>query len=115
VVTLTDIFEALVGNIPTAGDRTEPAVVRREDGSWLVDGLAPLEEIADVVGVTGLPEGANAEYYTIGGFIMSLLGRIPVAGDRVDWEGRRFEVVDMDGNRVDKVIIAQAPPSLREE
>jgi len=109
VVALRDIFEALVGDIPTAGEQAEPAVVQREDGSWLVDGLVPLEELKELLRVDELPGEAEADYYTVGGMVMSTLGRIPAAGDQFEWESRRFEVVDMDGNRVDKVLIAPAP------
>lgn len=111
VVTLTDIFEALVGDIPTAGEQLEPRVIQREDGSWLVDGLVPLEDLKAILNVDELPGQADADYHTVGGLMMSQLGHIPVTGDQFEWEGRRFEVVDMDGHRVDKVLIAPASPA----
>jgi putative hemolysin len=105
IVTLTDIFEAIVGEIPAAEEQAQPAVVQREDGSWLVDGLFPLEELKEILAVDALPGEETGDYYTVGGLMMSSLGRIPAAGDQFEWQGRRFEVMDMDGNRVDKVLV----------
>jgi putative hemolysin len=105
IVTLTDIFEAIVGEIPAAEEQAQPAVVQRDDGSWLVDGLFPLEELKEILAVDKLPGEETGDYYTVGGLMMSSLGRIPTAGDQFEWQGRRFEVMDMDGNRVDKVLV----------
>ena len=80
-------------------------MVQRDDGSWLVDGLFPLEELKEILAVDELPGEETGDYYTVGGLMMSSLGRIPTAGDQFEWQGRRFEVMDMDGNRVDKVLV----------
>jgi len=82
--------------------------VRRADGSWLVDGRVSTDEVKQLLHLERLPREATAEYETLGGLVMTLLGRIPVSGDRVEVDGFRLEVVDMDGRRVDKVLIV--PP-----
>jgi len=107
VVTLTDVLEALVGEVPDAdGPAEEEAIVRREDGSWLVDGLLAAEELEDRLGIDERPRGEAAGYQTVGGMVMEALGRVPAAGDRFELEGHSFEVLDMDGWRVDKVLVS---------
>ena len=107
VVTLTDVLEALVGEVPDEDDATDEAIVRRADGSWLVDGLLAADELKERLGSIGLPlHDEEADYQTVGGMVMDVLGRVPVAGDRFEWEGYSFEVLDMDGRRVDKVLVA---------
>jgi putative hemolysin len=80
--------------------------VRRGDGSWLVDGLMNAQELKERLGLRGLPDEQEGDYQTVGGMVMARLGRVPAAGDRFEWEGFSFEVVDMDGHRVDKVLAA---------
>jgi putative hemolysin len=110
LITLTDLLEAIVGDLPPQPGEEEPRAVRRDDGSWLIDGLLPIDELKKTLGVTHLPD--EGEYQTLAGFVISRLGRIPAAGDSFDWDSLRFEVVDMDGNRVDKVLVAPgASPS----
>lgn len=104
MVTLIDMMEAIVGDIPTAEEIAEPPVIQREDGSWLVDGSFDIDDLKDLLDVDELPD--EGDYQTLGGFIVLLIGRLPRSGDRVDWNGRRFEVVDMDGYRVDKVLVS---------
>jgi putative hemolysin len=104
LVTLTDILEALVGDIPEVG-QTDQRIVRREDGSWLIDGMVPLDELKGVLGVAHLP-GEAPEFHTLGGYMMARLNRVPMVADRVTAGGYQFEVVDMDGRRVDRVLIA---------
>lgn len=107
VVTLFDILEAIVGDIPTLGEIDEPPIVQRDDGSWLVDGLLVIDEFIEHFDIRAMPsEGA---YQTVGGFMVLMLGSVPMAGDSFEWEGMRFEVADMDGNRVDKVLIELLP------
>ena len=108
LVTLTDVLEALVGEVPDEDETLEEAIVRREDGSWLVDGLLAAEELKERLGSSGLPsfhDEEAANYQTVGGMVMDLLGRVPAAGDRFERDGCSFEVLDMDGRRVDKVLI----------
>jgi putative hemolysin len=109
LVTLIDILEAIVGDIPTEEEIAEPPIVEREDGSWLVDGLVTISDFQEAFDLRSLPGEGN--YYTLGGFVIYMLGRVPVSGEHFGWGGLRFEVADMDGNRVDKVLISAAPES----
>lgn len=104
LVTLTDILEALVGDIPGAGEMDQ-SVVRRDDGTWLIDGMIALDELKQVLNVAKLPE-EDPEFHTLGGYLMARLNRVPMVADRVTVAGFRFEVVDMDGRRVDRVLIS---------
>jgi putative hemolysin len=104
LVTLHDLLEAIVGEMP-AWQRDEPMAVRREDGSWLLDGLIPIAEMEEVLGITAAEAEDLEEFQTLGGFVMGRVGRIPTAGDRFEWGDLRFEVVDMDDRRVDKVLV----------
>ncbi len=106
LVTLTDILEALVGDIPGSGEG-DPRIVRREDGTWLVDGMIGLDELKQALGVAHLP-GEDAEFHTLGGYLMARLHRVPLVADRIAADDWRFEVVEMDGRRVDRVLIAPA-------
>jgi len=103
LVTVTDILEAITGELPEPGQENEERPVRREDGSWLVDGKTPIDEIEALIGLKNMREGVD--FHTIAGFVIDKLGRLPSAGDHLHWGGARFEVVDMDGRRVDKVLI----------
>jgi putative hemolysin len=103
LVTLTDILEALVGDIPEIGD-TDQRIVRREDGTWLIDGMVSLDEVKQLLGVSALP-GEDPEFHTLGGFMMARLHRVPMVADRVTAGEYLFEIVDMDGRRVDRVLI----------
>jgi putative hemolysin len=109
LVTPIDLLEALVGDLPDAGMAAEPAVVRREDGSWLVDGMLPADELKTLLPIGTLPGEETGAYQTVGGLMMQQLGRIPATGDQFPWGGFRFEVVDMDGHRVDKVLVTPLP------
>ncbi|NLN61056.1 MAG: HlyC/CorC family transporter [Deltaproteobacteria bacterium] len=109
LVTLHDIMEAIVGVMPgTEGESWETAV-RREDGSWLLDGMLPADELKEIFNIAKLPEEERGDYQTLGGFVMMHMGRIPSPADYFDWEGLRFEIMDMDGHRVDKVLVTPAP------
>jgi len=113
LVTVHDIMEAIVGDIPPAGHLPEGPAIRREDGSWLLDGMLPIDEFHDLINAATLPEEERGYYQTLGGFVMMYLERTPRAGDRFTWNDLRFEVVDMDGHRVDKVLVT--PGVTREE
>ncbi len=112
LVTLKDILEAIVGDMPYINRPTEPQATKREDGSWLVDGMLPIDEFKELFNLKRLPEEDSGYYQTLGGFVMMHLGRIPSAGDRFVWNGLRFEVVDMDDNRIDKLIIKPGAGSM---
>ncbi len=103
IVTLTDILEALVGDIPEAGE-TDPRVIRREDGTFLIDGMVGLDELKQVLGLSSLP-GEGPDFHTLGGYLMARLNRVPMVADRVTVGDYRFEIVEMDGRRVDRVLI----------
>jgi putative hemolysin len=103
IVTLTDIMEAITGVLPEAGQERIEKPAQRDDGSWLVDGMMPIDEVETLIGVKNLRDGG--EFHTIAGFVIDKLGRIPAASDHFFWNNVRFEVVDMDGRRVDKVLI----------
>lgn len=107
LVTLTDILEAVVGDLPSLGEREEPKVVQREDGSWLMDGLLPVDELKEMFHIKALPGEKGGHFQTLGGFAMSHLKRIPSVGDHFECCGLRFEIVDMDAHRVDKVLVIQ--------
>jgi putative hemolysin len=111
LVTLTDILQALVGDLPSAEDMEEPQAVQREDGSWLFDGMLPIHQFKEFLEMDErvLPGEDRGSYQTLGGFVVMYLSRIPATADHFIWGGYRFEVVDMDGNRVDKVLVAIAP------
>lgn len=100
LVTLTDVIEAIAGDLPEFGEDSEPRIIQRNDGSWLVDGTLPTDEVESVTGID-----MGNEVKMMAGFVLDHLGRIPEAGTGFDYENTRFEVVDMDGNRIDKVLI----------
>jgi len=105
IVSLHDILTTIVGDIPDSGEEAESDVVEREDGSLLLDGMIPVEELEDMLDINALPDEERAGYQTLGGLMMSQIGGIPVTGQHFEWQGYRFEVVDMDGRRVDKVLV----------
>ncbi|MFC5357390.1 hemolysin family protein [Azospirillum himalayense] len=103
IVTLTDILETIAGDLPEAGEAMETAAVRREDGSWLVEGWMPVDEFEDTVGLRGVR--GTGDFHTVAGLVLHHLGHVPVAGEAFEWNGVRVEVVDMDGRRIDKVLV----------
>ncbi|HWP18017.1 MAG TPA: hemolysin family protein [Burkholderiaceae bacterium] len=108
LITLQDVMEAITGEF-TAPSAEDAWLVRREDGSWLIDGLTPVHELKDRLDLRDLPEEDRGRYNTLAGMVMLLLGRLPRTADVVEWEGWRFEVVDLDGKRVDKVLASRLP------
>lgn len=109
LVTLEDVLEEIVGEIRDEYDREEPAIVEREDGSLLIDGSLSLADLKDVLDVQRLDGEESHEFHTLAGFMMAQLRRVPEEGDAVESSGYQFEVVDMDGLRVDKVLIRSVP------
>lgn len=101
LVTLTDVLESIAGDLPEQGDSPGPRITRRVDGSWLVDGAVPVDEVEAATGI-GMGEGVN----TLAGFVLQHLGRLPDPGTVIEHDNARFEVVDMDGRRIDKVLIS---------
>ncbi|HEY0846295.1 MAG TPA: hemolysin family protein [Noviherbaspirillum sp.] len=108
IVTLQDVMEAITGEFKS--HRAEDAwAVQREDGSWLLDGLIPVPELKDRLSLHGVPEEERGRYNTLSGMMMLLLGRLPQTADRCDWEDWTFEIVDIDGKRIDKVLAVRKP------
>jgi putative hemolysin len=107
IVTPVDVLESIAGELPEAGEELEFTIVRRPDGSWLVDGRVPVDEFEDRTGVRGLRDAG--EYHTVAGFVLDQLGHLPKVGESFVFRGHRFEVVDMDGRRVDEVLVAAVP------
>ena len=103
VITVRDVLEAITGEFTTPADGDAWAI-QRDDGSWLFDGLIPVPELKDRLDLKDLPEEDRGRYNTLAGMVMLLLGRLPQTTDSVEWEGWRFEVIDLDGKRVDKVL-----------
>jgi putative hemolysin len=113
LVTLKDILEAIVGDLPAVGEPAEQGAVQREDGSWLADGMLPVADLKDLFELRKLPLEDEGTFTTLGGFVMTYLGRVPAASDHFECDGVRFEVLDMDGNRVDKVLVQRLPKEPR--
>jgi putative hemolysin len=110
VITLLDVFEAITGEFTSSDGSVEPWAVQRSDGSWLLDGLIPVPEMKDRLELKTMPEEDRGRYNTLAGMVMLLLGRLPDVTDAVEWDGWRFEVVDLDGKRVDKVLASRLSP-----
>jgi putative hemolysin len=105
LVTLNDIMSEIVGDVPSTDGQDQPQAVQREDGSWLLDGMLPVEEFLELFGMEQWESDERGSYQTLGGFVITHLGRIPAAADHFEWQSMRIEVMDMDGNRVDKVLV----------
>jgi len=114
VITERDLLEAIAGEFGTPADEDAWAL-QRADGSWLMDGLIPTPELKDRLDLRSLPDEERGRYNTLAGMIMLLLGRLPRTTDAVEWGGWRFEVVDLDGKRVDKVLVTRTATTEEEE
>jgi putative hemolysin len=113
LATLNDVMEALVGDIATADDERDRDIVPRDERSWLVDGSVTIERFKDVLDVeVTLPEEGLGSYHTVAGFALLQLDRVPHVADRFEWQGYTFEIVDMDGNRIDKLLVTRPPTTL---
>ena len=110
VVTTADILKSIVGVFRSEEGPTEPAVVRRDDGSLLISGWMAADEFSEL---TGIRLAADRSYHTVAGFILDRFGTLPAVGDSFDAHGWRFEVVDLDGRRVDKVLATKLPARRR--
>ncbi len=112
LITVQDLLEAIVGDLPDAGEAPDPEAVQRADGSWLLGGGLGARDVRDLLDIGSLPGEAQGDFETLGGFMLAQLGRIPTPGDGFAFGDWRFEVVDMDGHRVDKVLASRpAAPS----
>ncbi len=111
LITINDILEAIVGALPVAGETAEPLFQLREDGSYLVDGSLSVTEFKKLFSIKHLPGEEDDWFQTVGGFVMTHLGKIPRAADQFEWGNLKFEVLDMDRNRVDKLLVKQVQPT----
>lgn len=107
LLTHHDILEAIAGDIPFDGKPSDPKSVQRADGSWLLDGMLSVDEFKEIFQLEDLPGEKRDAYQTLGGFVFTRMGRIPSVSDAFEWNGLRFEVVDMDGKRIDKLLVSQ--------
>jgi len=105
VLTLTDILEAIVGDMPAVDEEDDPQAVQRSDGSWLLDGRMHLDEFRELFELSIIPEG---DFHTLAGLVVTELGHIPRTAESFDRWGLHFEIVDMDGNRVDRILVARS-------
>lgn len=103
LITLQDLIEAIAGEFKP-DDHEDAWAIERQDGSWLLDGIIPIPELKDTLSLEAVPEEDKGRYNTLSGMLMLLMGRIPTTGESVNWESWRFEIVDMDGKRIDKVL-----------
>jgi putative hemolysin len=105
LLTHHDILEAIAGDMPFGAKSGDPKAVQRHDGSWLLDGMLSVEEFKEIFHVESLPGEKRDAYQTLGGFIFTQMGRVPSVAEHFEWNDLRFEVVDMDGKRIDKVLV----------
>jgi putative hemolysin len=111
IVTLSDLFETVAGDMmPGASDPDQALAVQREDGSWLLDGLLPFDEMKEKLGIEALSEDTQGLYHTVGGFAVTSIGRIPKLAEKFVASGWQFEVINMDRNRVDEVLASRLSP-----
>lgn len=112
LVTMNDVLEAIVGDLPATGQEDD-SIVQRDEHSWLVDGTVTLDEFKEFFDIDHdelLPGEETGNIHTLGGIMMYQLGRVPMVADRIDWQDFGFEVVDMDKTRVDKIMVVRRPP-----
>jgi putative hemolysin len=109
IVTPTDILVAIAGDLPEDIDDLEDSAIRREDGSWLLDGMISIHEAERLLGRRTMR--SDEDFETLAGFVLARLGQIPQTGDHFEWDGYRFEIVDMDGRRIDRILVAPAEPA----
>ncbi|MGD1933509.1 MAG: hemolysin family protein [Candidatus Phaeomarinobacter sp.] len=105
-ITMAEIFRAMVGDVTSDGSAPVMNIISRKDGSFLVEGFASVDELKEVLGLQSLPGEETEEFNTIAGAMLHFFGRLPTEGDEFVWDGYRFEVVDLDGTRIDKVLLA---------
>lgn len=108
IITLSDILEGIAGELPEPGQEVKETAVRRDDGSWLLDGMTPIDEVESLLGLRNMREGGDFD--TLAGFVLSRFGHLPQPTESFRWEGVSFEVVDMDGRRIDKLLVTPPQP-----
>jgi putative hemolysin len=112
LVTLNDLLGAVVGKSAAPVQSTgDSPVVQRDDGSWLIDGALGTDDLRELLGLTELPQEADHDFHTVAGMVVSHFGRIPQVGEHFEWRDLRFDVVDLDGARIDKILVKRRPPA----
>lgn len=109
LVTLADVMEAVVGDVMPDEEEEQPEIFQREDGSWIVDAMLPVDELKELLGIDALPLEESGLYQTVAGFLILQLGHIPVVAEGYEWDGLRIEVLDMVGQRVHRVLVSRLP------
>lgn len=110
LLTIIDIMEAIVGEVPDEAEVRRPDMLQRRDGSWLVAGMAGIDDFKETLGIKHLEAEEEGDFQSVAGLVLHHLGRIPSEGDEVEADGYHFEVIDMDGRRVDKLLVSKAEP-----
>jgi putative hemolysin len=110
LTTIADVVESILGEFDNGDNPEDREAIQREDGSWLMDGTMSTDAVEQALGRAVFDPDERGAYQTLGGFVMMRVGRIPQAADFFEWDGLRFEVMDMDGRRVDKVLVIVLPP-----
>jgi len=108
LLTHHDILQAIAGDFPTSARPNDPKAVQRHDGSWLLDGMLSVDEFRELFHLETLPGEKRDAYQTLGGFVFTQMGRVPSVAESFEWSGLRFEIVDMDGKRIDKVLVSRS-------
>ncbi len=108
LVTMSDVAEAVLGDFPTQHERLQPHAKQRDDGSWLIDGLYDVDELEETLDGLVLPREHGRDYQTLAGFVVTHISRVPTEGESFEFGGWRFEIIDMDRHRVDKVLVTRA-------
>ena len=106
LLTHHDILEAIAGDMPLGTTPTQPKAVQRKDGSWLLDGMMSVEEFKELFHIEALPGEKKDSFQTLGGFLFTHMGRVPSVSETFEWNSLRFEIADMDGKRIDKVLVS---------
>ena len=114
VATLNDVMEAIVGQLPEKELRHKPQARKREDGTWLIDAMLEIDEMKTVLGIAELPAEDEGEYQTLGGFVLQQLGHIPEEGEMLKWGNYQFEILDMDRQRIDKILVKKINPPVEQ-
>jgi putative hemolysin len=112
LLTPRDLLEAITGELHNDGNSIDAWATERADGSWLLDGVMPLAELKSRLDLDELPDEDRGRYNTLAGLLMSVSGRLPAVGERIDCQAWRFEVADLDGRRIDKVLATRLPHPL---
>jgi putative hemolysin len=107
LLTHHDLLEAIAGDMPLSATVSEPKATQRKDGSWLLDGMISVDEFKELFDLSDLPGEKKESFQTLGGFLFTQMGRVPSASDTFEWNGLRFEIVDMDRKRIDKVLVSR--------